>query len=75
MSGNLQPKPNRLVLAAVVLGLLFGVGLLVRQVWDYLADAGQPVLRQADLTSALGSIAMIAIFGLIGYNAARKAKR
>jgi hypothetical protein len=42
---------------------------------DYLADAGQPVLRQGDLTSALGSVALIAIFGLIGYNTARKAKR
>ncbi len=68
----MQPKPSRLVFAAVILGLLAGVGLLARQVWDYLADAGQPVLRQADLTSALGSIAMIAIFGLVGYNAARK---
>jgi hypothetical protein len=75
MSRDLQPKPNRPVLVAVVLGLLCGAGLLARQVWDYLADAGQPVLRQADLTSALGSIAMIAIFGLIGYNAARKVKR
>jgi len=75
MRPDLQPGQSRLVLGAVVLGLLFGCGLLAREVSDYLADAGQPVLRQGDLTSALGSIALIAIFGLIGYNTARKAKR
>ena len=75
MKRDMKPKESRVVLGAVVLGLLVGAILLARQVSDYLADANQPVLRQADLTAGLGSVAMLVFFGAIAYNTARKAKR
>ncbi|MBD5632946.1 MAG: hypothetical protein IAI49_00585 [Candidatus Eremiobacteraeota bacterium] len=64
-----------MVLWLVVLGALFASGLLGRQISDYLADARQPVLRQNDVVSALGSVAMLAFLGFVAYTTLRKAKR
>jgi hypothetical protein len=67
------------VLVVVVLGLVFGLALLVRQVADYVADgtpallASRPYLRQNDLISALGSVAMLAFLGFVAYTTVRKA--
>lgn len=46
-------------------GGLFAGLLLVRQLLDIEADAGHPALRQNDIYSALGSVAMLAIVGVI----------
>ena len=59
----------------VVVGLVVASGLLARQISDYLADARQPVLRQGDLISALGSLAMLVFLGFVAFNTVRKAKR
>jgi hypothetical protein len=52
---------------AVLLGLgaVFGVVLLVRQVFDYVADAGRAELQRNDLFSALASVVMLIIVGVI----------
>ena len=70
-----KPTEYRVVLGLVVAGSVFALALLVRQIWDYLADARQPVLRHDDVISALGSIAMLAFLGIVGFNTVRKAKR
>jgi hypothetical protein len=75
MAPATQPTPSRLVLGAVVLGFVAAAALLGREIWDYVADAKQPVLRQGDLTSAFGSVAMLLFLGVIAYNSVRKAKR
>jgi hypothetical protein len=59
----------------VVVGAVAAGGFLVRQILDYLADARQPVLRQGDVVSALGSVAMLAFLGFVAFNTVRKARR
>jgi hypothetical protein len=74
-----QPGASRVVLVVVVLGLVLGSALLVRQVADYVADgtpallASRPYLRQNDMISALGSVAMLAFLGFVAYTTVRKA--
>lgn len=70
-----QPSGRRVGFVVVVLGAVAAGGFLVRQILDYLADARQPVLRQGDVVSALGSVAMLAFLGFVAFNTVRKAKR
>lgn len=42
-------------------GAVFAVALLVRQLFDLTADANVPALRQNDMYSAAGSVAMPAV--------------
>ncbi len=70
-----QPLGERVGFGVVVLGTVAAGGFLVRQILDYLADARQPVLRQGDVVSALGSVAMLAFLGFVAFNTVRKAKR
>jgi hypothetical protein len=56
----------------VVLATLLTTVLLVREIFDYVADAGKPPLRQNDLYSALGSVAVL---GFLGFLALGRYKR
>ncbi len=77
--GPAQPSGPPVVLGAVVVGAIFALGLLGRQVADYLADGApevlekHPHLQQDDLISALGSVAMLAFLGFVAYVTMRKA--
>jgi hypothetical protein len=60
-------SPGEARLWSVLLGVggVFGVVLLGRQVFDYVSDAGRGELQRNDLFSALGSVAMLIIVGVI----------
>jgi hypothetical protein len=68
------------VLGAVAIGALLSLGLLGREILDYLADGApevlekHPHLQHDDLISALGSVAMLVFLGFVGYFTTRKTK-
>jgi hypothetical protein len=62
---------DRLWRTLLVTGGVAGTLLLGWQVSDYVLDAAHPAMRKNDLTSALASLAMLAIVGII---AARRAQ-
>lgn len=47
------------------LGAFFGVVLLGRQVFDYVSDAGRDNLQRNDIVSALTSVLVLIIVGVI----------
>jgi hypothetical protein len=62
---------ERLWTALLVSGAVAATVFLVLQMVDFVEDAGRPAMRQNDMYSALGSVAMLAIVGVI---AARRAQ-
>jgi hypothetical protein len=68
---NSETGDDRLWRTLLVTGAVAGFLLLGWQVTDYALDAAHPAFRKNDLTSALGSVAMLAIVGII---AARRAQ-
>jgi len=56
---------ERLWTALLVSGAVAATVILVLQMVDFVEDAGRPAMRQNDVYSAIGSIAMLAIVGVI----------
>ncbi len=59
------PEQRRLWNWLLGVGAVFGVLLLGRQIFDYFADAGRAEVQRNDLFSALASVGMLFIVGLI----------
>jgi hypothetical protein len=62
---NSDPREERLWAVLLGLGGVVAAGLLVRQVADFLADAHRPGMQQNDVIAGLGSVAMLAIVGIV----------
>jgi hypothetical protein len=56
---------KRLWNVLLVVGAGAAVTFLGFEVFDFIADAGRPHFQQNDLYSALGSLAMLAIVGIV----------
>ena len=65
-----MPSEDRLWRSLLGAGALTGALFLGLQTYDYFSDASRPILQKSDFTSALGSIALLAIVGVV---AARRA--
>ena len=57
----------------LLVGTVVVLGLLVRQLFDVATDAHQPALRNNDMFSALGSVAMFALIAFVWTRPERKA--
>lgn len=58
-------REERLWAVLLVLGGVVAAGLLTRQIADFLADAPRPAMQQNDVIAGLGSVAMLAIVGVV----------
>jgi hypothetical protein len=56
---------KRLWNVLLIVGAGAAVTFLGFEVYDFIADAGRPHFQQNDLYSALGSLAMLAIVGIV----------